>query len=83
METLVYVILILAFMIRTVPVDRSRGFGEIALPGVGALLPFALLFPDPARFVVGNALLHRGVFWTMALATGLTVWGMWSLPCLA
>jgi protein-S-isoprenylcysteine O-methyltransferase Ste14 len=78
-ETLVYVVLILAFLIRTVPVDRSRGLAEVALPGVGALLPFALLFSAPASFVVRNTNLYRGVFWIMALATGLTVWGMWNL----
>jgi protein-S-isoprenylcysteine O-methyltransferase Ste14 len=79
METLVYVVLILAFMMRTVPVDRSMGIGEIALPGVAARLPFALLLPGPARFVVVSAALQRGIFWAMALATGLTVWGMWNL----
>jgi drug/metabolite transporter (DMT)-like permease/protein-S-isoprenylcysteine O-methyltransferase Ste14 len=78
-ETLVYIVLILAFLLRTAPVDRSRGLAEIALPGIGALLPFALLFSDPARFVVQSVMLYRGIFWTMALATGLTVWGMWSL----
>jgi drug/metabolite transporter (DMT)-like permease/protein-S-isoprenylcysteine O-methyltransferase Ste14 len=78
-ETLVYVVLILAFLVRTVPVDRSRGLAEIALPGVGALLPFALLFSAPAGFVVQSVTLHRGVFWIMTLATVLTVWGMWNL----
>jgi len=78
-ETLVYMVLVFAFLVRTVPVDRSRGLAEIAMPGVGALLPFALLFSAPARFVVQSSTLHHGVFWAMTLATAMTIWGIWNL----
>ncbi|UCG39078.1 MAG: EamA family transporter, partial [bacterium] len=79
MESMVYIVLIAAFIMRTTPRERSRGLAEIVLPGIGALLPFALLASQPAPFVLARPLLHRGVFWTMTLATALTVWGMWTL----
>ena len=78
-ETLVYAVLVIAFMVRTNPVDRSRGVVEIIIPVVGALMPFALLFSTPARFVLSNRPLHLSIFWSMTLATVLTVWGMWTL----
>jgi len=79
METLLYVVLIIAFLIRSVPVDRSRGLAEIALPGVGALLPFVLLFSPPAAIVLKNPPFHQAIFWVMTLSTVFTVWGMWAL----
>ena len=78
-ETAVFLVLIVAFLVRVRPVDRSRGLAEIALPGVGALLPFALLLSEPAAVVYRSGLLLKGVFWAMTLATALTVWGMWAL----
>jgi drug/metabolite transporter (DMT)-like permease/protein-S-isoprenylcysteine O-methyltransferase Ste14 len=78
-ETMVYLVLIVAFMVRTNPVDRSQGFAEIAIPGIGALFPFAFLFSRPADFVIGSRFLYSGLFWAMTLATALTAWGMWSL----
>jgi protein-S-isoprenylcysteine O-methyltransferase Ste14 len=78
-ETLIYVLLILAFLIRVHPVDRARGLAEIAIPGVGALLPFALLLSPPVGFILRNRPLHLSIFWFMALSTLLTVCGMWYL----
>ena len=78
-ETAIYIVLLIAFLIRTHPVDRSRGMAEITIPLAGALLPFALLFSPPARFVLSNRSVHMSIFWLMALATLLTVWGMWTL----
>src|SRR5680860_210735 len=57
-ETAIYVVLLIAFFIRTHPVDRSQGAAEIVIPLVGALLPFALLLSPPARFVLTNRQLH-------------------------
>jgi protein-S-isoprenylcysteine O-methyltransferase Ste14 len=78
-ETAIYLVLLLAFLVRTHPVDRSQGVAEIIIPLVGALLPFVLLFSPPARFVLSNRPLHISIFWSMTLATALTVWGMWTL----
>jgi protein-S-isoprenylcysteine O-methyltransferase Ste14 len=78
-ETLVYIVLVIAFLMRSQPVDRSRGFAEIAIPGVGALLPFALLFSQPVGYILRNRPLHLSIFWLMTMATLLTVWGMWHL----
>lgn len=78
-ETAIYIVLIIAFLLRTDPVDRSRGIAQIAIPALGALLPFALLLTSPARWIMGNQISLLGVLWVMTLATALTVWGMWSL----
>jgi protein-S-isoprenylcysteine O-methyltransferase Ste14 len=78
-ETAIYIVLIIAFLLRTDPVDRSRGIAQIAIPALGALLPFALLLTSPARWIMGNQIFLLGVLWVMTLATALTVWGMWSL----
>jgi protein-S-isoprenylcysteine O-methyltransferase Ste14/uncharacterized membrane protein len=78
-ETAIYVVLLIAFLFRTQPVDRSRGMAEILIPLAGAVMPFALLFSSPARFVWTNRAFNMGIFWFMAAATALTVWGMWSL----
>ena len=79
METLLFVVLIAAFLLRTTPLDRSRGVREIIIPLVASLLPFTLLLSPPASWVVANRLLLFGIFWWMTVATGLTVWGMWTL----
>ena len=78
-ETLIYISLIIAFLIRIHPVDRSRGFTEIVIPGVGAMLPFILLFSPPVGFIMRDRVLQTGIFWIMTLATLLTIWGMWYL----
>jgi len=78
-ETAIYAVLLIAFLIRIHPVERSRGLAQIAIPVVGALLPFALLYSRPARFILTNRYWLFGIFWFMTLATFLTVWGMWAL----
>jgi protein-S-isoprenylcysteine O-methyltransferase Ste14 len=78
-ESLIFVVFIIAYAVRSDPVDRSRGAQEIVVPLVGAVLPFGLLFSRPAPFVVG----HHGwlylVFGWMTLATCFTIWGLWAL----
>jgi protein-S-isoprenylcysteine O-methyltransferase Ste14 len=78
-ETLLFAVLIIAFLLRTSPRVRSRGVREIIVPLVGSALPFALLLSPPAPAVVGNRSLFYGVLWGMTAATSLTVAGMWSL----
>ena len=79
MESLVFVILIIAYAIREDPVDRSQTAPEILVPLLGSVIPFALLLAPPMRTVYENRLLIHGVFILMTLATFLTVWGMWAL----
>lgn len=78
-ETLIYAVLIAAFLLRVEPVDRSRGLREILIPLVGGMLPFALLSSPPNPAVWKNPLALGTVFWTMTAATALTIWGMWTL----
>lgn len=78
-ETLLFVVLLIAVLGRTAPVDRSRGMREIVVPLVGAVLPFALLIPPPSPAVLANRLLFFGALWEMTAATALTVAGLWSL----
>lgn len=78
-ETLVFIVLVAAFLVRDDPVDRARGVGEVFVPLVGALLPFFLLFSPPVPWILNSRPLMLAVFWWMTLATGLTVWGMWTL----
>jgi protein-S-isoprenylcysteine O-methyltransferase Ste14 len=46
---------------------------------VGALLPFALLTSAPHPAVRDHPFALYAAFWWMTLATGLTVWGMWTV----
>ena len=78
-ETLLYVVLIVAYLFRSAPVNRSSGLSEIVVPLVGSALPFALLLTPPAPAMVGNRPLLVGLLWLMTLATGLTLWGIWHL----
>lgn len=78
-ETAIYGVLAAAFLARFDPVDRSRGVNEVALPVLGALLPFGLLLSPPHPFVLAHPALLRAVFWWMAAASCLTVWGMGAL----
>jgi protein-S-isoprenylcysteine O-methyltransferase Ste14 len=78
-ETLLFAVLIAAFLFRTIPVDRSRGVRDILLPLFASLLPFALLLSPPLPTVIASRTLLFGIFWWMTVATALTVWGMWTL----
>ena len=79
LESLLYMVLVCAFMFRSVPCNRSRGLQEIVIPVVGSALPFALLLSPPAQVVTENSILLYGALWWMTAATSLTVAGMWSL----
>jgi protein-S-isoprenylcysteine O-methyltransferase Ste14 len=78
-ETALFSVLIVAYLFRSAPVDRSRGFAEIVIPLTGSALPFALLLSPPAQLVIRNSALFHGLLWVMAAATLLTVWSMWTL----
>jgi protein-S-isoprenylcysteine O-methyltransferase Ste14 len=71
-ETLLFVVLMAAFLLRSTPRERSRGVREVLVPVAAGLLPFALLCASPTPRVVA-------IFWWMTAATGLTVWGIWTL----
>jgi protein-S-isoprenylcysteine O-methyltransferase Ste14 len=78
-ETLLFIILIIAFTVRRDPIDRSRGFAEIVIPLVGAVLPFGLLFTSPSAWLTGSDARLTAVFCWMTLATAFTAWSMWVL----
>jgi protein-S-isoprenylcysteine O-methyltransferase Ste14 len=78
-ETLLYVIVVIAFAVRSDPVDRSRGVREIVVPLIGSTLPFALLTTAPGPWILGRPFLLKAVFCWMAMAEGFTAWGIWSL----
>jgi len=78
-ETLLFSVLIIAYLFRSAPVHRSRGVREIIIPLVGSALPFALLLSPPNPAVTASRPLLYGLLWGMVAATLLTVWGMWSL----
>ncbi|MBI5485654.1 MAG: hypothetical protein HY888_14525, partial [Deltaproteobacteria bacterium] len=67
-ETLLFVILIAAFLLRSAPCNRSSGIREIIIPLVGSALPFALLLSPPAEMVTGNRTLLLGALWWMTAA---------------
>ena len=78
-ESLIYVVLIVAYVVRIPPVERSQGWREIIVPLVGAAMPFALLFSPPARWLTGNHGGQLAIFWFMLVSTSLTVVSMWAL----
>ncbi len=78
-ESLIFVVFIAAYALRSDPVDRSRGAREIVMPLIGAVLPFGLLFSRPAPFVIGHPGWLYAVFGWMTLATCFTIWGLWAL----
>jgi protein-S-isoprenylcysteine O-methyltransferase Ste14 len=78
-ETLIFAVLIIAFLLRASPRVRSRGAREIVIPLIGSALPFALLLSPPAPMVATNRFLLYGILWGMTAATILTVVGLWSL----
>lgn len=78
-ETLLYVVLAIAFAMRSDPVDRSQGVAEIIVPLTGSVLPFALLTTEPGAWIRENQFLLTAVFCWMTLATGFTAWSIWTL----
>ncbi len=78
-ETLIYVTLMVAFLLRLDPRERSRGVREIVVPLAGGVAPFALLLSPPQAAIGNNLITLQAVFWWMTVASALTVWGMWSM----
>jgi protein-S-isoprenylcysteine O-methyltransferase Ste14 len=78
-ESALFVVLIIAYLFRSAPVNRSTGVQEILVPLVGSALPFALLLTPPLPAVIAHRAILLALLWGMATATGLTVAGMWSL----
>lgn len=78
-ETLVFVIFLMSYAVRKDPVKRSRGVGEIVLPLMGGVLPFALLFAPPHPAVIGSPTYLYIIFISMTAAACLTVWGLWTI----
>ncbi len=78
-ETLLYSVLVIAFLVRRDPVDRSRGVFEIIVPLIGSVLPFGLLLTRPSVWIIENKVLMTAVFTWMTLSTVFTAWGMWVL----
>lgn len=78
-ETLLFAVLAIAFVVRRDPIDRSRGVTEIIIPLIGSVLPFALLFTQPSAWISGNKNLLIAVFIWMTVSTGFTTWSMWIL----
>lgn len=78
-ETLVLACLAWAYAVRSDPVARARGAGEVLVPLAGAAWPFGLLLtpPHPAWAVRPEGL--RWVLGFMTAGTALTVWGLWCL----
>ena len=79
METLIFVVFLISYLIRQNPVCRSRGVKEIIVPLIGGALPFALLFSPPNLFIATRPIALQIIFYWMTLATALTVWGLWTL----
>jgi protein-S-isoprenylcysteine O-methyltransferase Ste14 len=77
-ETALFAVLIIAFLCRTNPVNRSSGVQEIIIPLLGSALPFSLLLAPPAPLITGNRPLFYALLWGMTAATVLTVAGMWT-----
>jgi len=80
-ETALFAVLIIAFMLRSAPCNRSQGVREVVVPLIGSALPFVLLFAPPLPAITGNRILLYGALWWMTIATFLTVAGMWALRC--
>jgi protein-S-isoprenylcysteine O-methyltransferase Ste14 len=75
-ETSIFAALLLAYVVRADPRDRSRGAREILVPLAGAAMPFALLLTPPGA---EDPLLLRAVFWWMTASSAFTAWGIWTL----
>jgi protein-S-isoprenylcysteine O-methyltransferase Ste14 len=78
-ETFIFFAIIISYAIRTEPLERSRGIREIAIPLIGAVTPFALLFTPPHPWTYNNIYGLYAVFCWMTATTALTLWGIWTL----
>lgn len=78
-ETLIFVVFLVSYAIRMGPLERSRGFREIVVPLIGAVLPFALLLTPPNQWIASNPSRLHALFYWMTAASSLTLWGLWTL----
>jgi protein-S-isoprenylcysteine O-methyltransferase Ste14 len=78
-ETLIFAVFLLIYIIRKDPVDRSRGTREILIPLLGGVLPFGLLLSPVHPWVLRSETHLYAVFIWMTGATCLTLWGLWTL----
>ncbi len=78
-ETLIFAVFLVSYIIRKDPVDRSRGAREIIIPLIGGVLPFALLFSPVHPVILSSIKYIYAVFIWMTAATCLTLWGLWTL----
>jgi len=78
-ETVIFIVFLISYIIRRDPVQRSRGVCEILIPLVGGVLPFALLFSPPHRFITDQITYVYAIFIWMTAASSPTVWGLWTL----
>jgi protein-S-isoprenylcysteine O-methyltransferase Ste14 len=78
-ETLLFTVVVIAFIVRINPVDRSQGIKEIIVPLIGSALPFGLLRTYPSLWIIEDTSRLTAVFLWMTLATFLTTWAMWTL----
>ena len=78
-ETLIFGVFLLIYMIRKDPLDRSHGVREILIPLIGGILPFGLLYTPPHPFILSSVRYVYAVFIWMTAATCLTLWGLWTL----
>ncbi len=78
-ETLIYAVFLIIFIIRKDPVERSQGVQEIIIPLIGGVWPFALLLSPVHPWIAGSQTFARAVFIWMSAASCLTLWGLWTL----
>jgi protein-S-isoprenylcysteine O-methyltransferase Ste14 len=78
-ETLIFAVFLVSYIIRKDPVERSRGVREIIIPVIGGVLPFALLYSPPHPLILSSMTYVYAVFIWMTVGTCLTLWGLWTL----
>ena len=78
-ETLIFVVFLVSYALRSEPVSRSRGVREILIPLLGGVLPFALLLSPPHPMASSSVTYLYIIFLWMTAAACLTVWGLWTL----
>lgn len=78
-ETLIFLVFLVSYAIRSEPRSRSRGVREILIPLLGGVLPFALLLSPPHPVAISSMTYLYMIFVWMTAAACLTVWGLWTL----
>ncbi len=78
-ETLIFAVFIISYAVRVDPAERSRGFREVVIPLIGAVLPFGLLLTPPLYWMIEDPVRARILFYCMTASTALTLWGLWTL----